>query len=165
MVEITYQMVLSTIQTLSLIVGIIYYLTIMRNNNNARQREMIIQRSQSYSLEYTRAFLEVRNMTDWEDAEEWEEKYGRTTNPEARSKWLYIMRLYTLAGLHLKEGADPDLLFELYPHGAVMMLWEQFEPVIRYARERSNNPRRWKPFEYLYNEAKKRYPDITPSWR
>ena len=32
MAEITYQMVLSTLQTAGLLVGIIYYLTIMKNS-------------------------------------------------------------------------------------------------------------------------------------
>ena len=37
MVEITYQMILSTIQTASLVVGIIYYITIMRNQQRTRE--------------------------------------------------------------------------------------------------------------------------------
>jgi len=146
-----------------LIVAIIYYAQILRNTSKARQRELIIQRSQSYNMEYTRAYMKVRAMTDWKDAEDWYEKYGN--NPESGSTWLYIMRLYAMAGLHLREGADPELLFELYPANAIMNLWERFEPVFRYQIERSNDPRRWESLEYLYNEAKKRYPDITPSWR
>jgi len=53
----------------------------------------------------------VWSMTDWEDAEDFYEKYGPGTNPEASAKWLYVMRMHTLAGLHLKEGAgsiDPQ---------------------------------------------------------
>ena len=41
MVEITYQMVLSTLQTIALIVGIAYYLIIMRNSQ--RTRELTLQ--------------------------------------------------------------------------------------------------------------------------
>ena len=173
MVEITYQMVLSTIQTASLVVGIIYYLTIMRNTQKTRelslkaqeeaernrQRDMIIQRSQTYGLDWMRAWYEVSNMTDWEDAEDFNQKYRRS---ESRAKWMYLMRQYTLAGLHLKEGADPDLLFYLYPPYSIMTLWERFEPVLRSQNERTNDPNMWEPFEYLYNEAKKRYPDVTP---
>jgi hypothetical protein len=106
--------------------------------------------------------MEVRSMTDWEDAEDWEKKYGRKANPEAAAKWNYIMRIYGLGGIHLQEGADPDLLFKLYPLSAVIPLWEQFEPIIMFWRERLNDPRMWEPFEYLYNEAKKRAPELTP---
>ena len=185
MVEITPSLVLQVVQTIALIVGIVYYITIMRNQQRtrelslkaqeeaekARQRDMIIQRSHIYGLEYMRAYTDVRGMTDWEDAEEFVKKYVGSTNVErsrrepenveAVTKWLYVMRLYTMAGLHLRNGADPDLLFELYPYTTVMSLWEQFEPVFRYQRNIRNAPGMWEPFEYLYNEAKKRYPDVT----
>jgi hypothetical protein len=100
-------------------------------------------------------------MSDWEDAEDWTKKYGRKANLEAYSKWMYIMRDYGLAGILLQEGADPDLLFKLYPLSAVIPMWEQFEPIIMDMRERLNDPRMWEPFEYLYNEAKKRAPELT----
>jgi hypothetical protein len=100
-------------------------------------------------------------MSDWEDAEDWTKKYGRKANLEAYSKWMYIMRDYGLAGIYLQEGADPDLLFKLYPLSAVIPMWEQFEPIIMAMRERLNDPHMWEPFEYLYNEAKKRAPELT----
>ena len=73
MVEITYQMVLSTIQTASLVVGIVYYITIMRNTQRtreltlkaqeeterARQRDMIIQRSQTYGMDYMLSLIHI----------------------------------------------------------------------------------------------------------
>jgi preprotein translocase subunit YajC len=37
MVEVTYQMVLSTIQTIALIVGIAYYMTISRKQQRTRE--------------------------------------------------------------------------------------------------------------------------------
>jgi len=39
MVEITLEIVLSTIQTLSIIIGIFYYITILRNTQKARRAE------------------------------------------------------------------------------------------------------------------------------
>jgi len=171
MVEITLPLILQIIQTVSLVVGIIYYLSIMRNQQRtrelslkaqeeaekARHRDMIIQRSQTYGLEWMRAWNDINKMTDWEDAEDFEEKYSGS---ESRANWMYIVRQYTLAGLHLKGGADPDLLFELYPPSTVMSLWERFEPVFHRMSERFNDPNIWGPFEYLYNEAKKRYSEV-----
>ena len=90
---------------------------------------------------------------------DWAKKYGRKANPEAYSKWMYIMRVYNLAGLHLKEGADPDLLFQLYPIGTIISLWNQFEPIILFQRERENYPEVHSAFEYLYREAKKWAPE------
>jgi hypothetical protein len=169
MVEITYQMVLSTLQTVGILVGIIYYITIMRNTLKAqeeaeksRQRELILLRSQSYSLEYTRAYAETVGMDDWKTVEEFHRKYGRQANPEAFAKWLYIRSVYNMAGLLLKEKTvDPDLIFQLYAPNAVIGLWERQEPIIREARTRFKHPTYWEPFEFLYNEAKKRYPEIS----
>jgi hypothetical protein len=175
MVEITYQMVLSTVQTVSLVVGIVYYITIMRNQQRtrelslkaqeeaerARKRELILLRSQNYSLDYTKAYAETLVMDDWTTVEEFHKKYGIATNPDAFSKWIYIRSVFNWAGLLLKEeGTDPELLFQLYSPNAIIGLWERFEPVIRDVRIRFNYPEYWEPFEYLYNEAKKRYPDV-----
>jgi uncharacterized membrane-anchored protein YhcB (DUF1043 family) len=54
MVEITYQMVLSTLQTIALIVGIAYYLIIMRNS----------QRNQALALRAQEQALETRSTRD-----------------------------------------------------------------------------------------------------
>ena len=145
---------------LSIAASILYYASVLRNANKARQRELIMQRTQTYSVEYSKAWGEVMLVRDWEDAEEWEEKYGLKANPEAYSKWNYIMRIYGLGGMYLQEGADPDLLFKLYPLSAIIPLWERFEPIIMAIRERVNDPHMWEPLEYLYNEAKKRAPEI-----
>ena len=66
-----------------------------------------------------------------------------------------------MGGIQLQEGADPDLLFKLYPMSAVIPLWEQFEPIVMFIRKGINDPRMWEPFEYLYYEAKKRAPELT----
>jgi hypothetical protein len=149
---------------IGLIIALIYYSMTLRYTSKARQSQLIMQRAQSYSPEYTKTWSEVIGMSDWEDAIDWARKYGRKANPEAYSKWQFIIRTYTLAGLHLQEGADPDLLFQLYPIGAVISLWEQFEPIIMFQRERENYEVA-SAFEYLYNEAKKRAPElIAADW-
>jgi hypothetical protein len=154
------EQIIYTVPILGLTASIIYYAQVLRNTSKARQRELILQRSQTYSPEYVKTWSEVRSMTDWKDAEDWARKYGRKANPEAYSKWQYIMRVYNLAGLFLNEGADPDLLFQLYPIGAVISLWEQFEPIVMFQRKRENYMTQ-RAFESLYKEAKKRAPELT----
>ena len=158
---VDYQTLSIVLTGVGLIIALVYYSMTLRYTSKARQRGLIMQRSQTYGLEWMRAWSEVMLMRDWEDAEEWEEKYGRKANLEAYSKWMYIMRDYGLAGIYLQEGADPDLLFKLYPLSAIIPLWERFEPIIMVIRERVNDPHMWEPFEYLYNEAKKRAPELT----
>lgn len=147
---------------IGLIVAIVYYAQVLRNTSKARQRELIFLRYQGYSKEYVRTYFEVSKYTDWEDAEEWVSKYGKDVNIEADSNWTYMMSIYNIAGLLLKEEeADPELIFQLYPPHVVIRLWELFEPVIQALRARTH-PDHLKPFEFLYGEAKKRYPEIEP---
>ena len=100
-------------------------------------------------------------MIDWNTVEEWSSKYGRKANLEAYSKYVYITRIFNLAGLYLEEDVDLDLLFELYPIGAVIHLWERFEPVIMYQRETANNLMANSSFEKIYREARKKAPDLV----
>tara|TARA_B100001971_G_C17699931_1_gene291195 strand:+ start:11 stop:499 length:489 start_codon:yes stop_codon:yes gene_type:complete len=158
---VDYQNLSIVLTGVGLIIALVYYIMTLRYTSKARQRKLIMQRSHTYNVEYQKAWHEVIGMSDWEDAEDWAKTYGRDANLEAYSKWMHIMRDFGLAGIHLQEGADPDLLFKLYPLSAVIPLWEQFEPIIMVMRERLNDPRMWEPFEYLYNEAKKRAPELT----
>ena len=150
------------ISSFGMIIALIYYTQTLRYTNKARQRELIILRSQSYSMEYADAYADVVGMEDWSTVVEFHSKYGRQADPRAFAKWLYIRNVYNLAGLLLKEKeADPDLIFELYAPNAVIHLWEQHEPLIQAAREAFKHPGYYKPFEHLYNEAKRRYPEIS----
>jgi uncharacterized protein HemX len=57
MVEITYQMILSTLQTIALIVGIVYYLIIMRNTQKTRELSL---RAQELTLKAQEQAKETR---------------------------------------------------------------------------------------------------------
>jgi hypothetical protein len=48
MVEITYQMVLSPLQTVSLMVGVIYYIFIMRNSQKNQQMQLETRQTQLF---------------------------------------------------------------------------------------------------------------------
>ena len=147
---------------LGLTVSIIYYSSVLRNQNKSRERELVFQRLSLYSLEYTQAFAEIRKQRNWETFEEWEQKYGPDSNPEAWSNYLYITRIYNLAGIMLQEkAADPELIFKLFAPTALIRVWEQFSAVILHDREVSNYYDHYKPFEYIYNEAKRRFPNVT----
>lgn len=160
---VDFQTLSIVITGIGMIIALIYYSMTLQNTSKARQRNLVFQRLQGYSLEYTKTYVDVASYTDWESVEEFREKYGPRMNPEAHSKFIYIMRVYSLAGVLLKENiADVDLIFQLYPPGAVISIWEQFSPYILYNRERRNDPTRNEAFEYLYKEAKKRYPDVLP---
>ena len=175
MVEVTLPIILQVVQTVGILVGIVYYITIMRNTQKtqertllaqedaekARKRELIILRSQSYTMEFAQAYTAVDKMDDWTTIDEFVAKYGRINNPEAFAQMNYIRNVFNSAGLLLKEkNVDPELLFQLYAPGSVISLWEKHLPHVEQVRELFNYPGLYSGFEYLYNEAKIRYPEL-----
>jgi hypothetical protein len=160
---VSIESILDVVPALGVIVALIYYSLTLRNTSRARQRELIFQRLQGYSIEFTKAFADIASYTDWEDAEDFTRKYGMQVNPEAWAKYVYILRAYNFAGILLKERvAEADLIFKLYPPMGVISVWEQFEQTVQDTRERRNVPAHMESFEFLYREAKKRYPEILP---
>jgi hypothetical protein len=65
MAEITYQMVLSTIQTVGLLVGIFYYITTMRNAQKTRELALksqeLTRKAQEHAVE-TRQIQRARGI-------------------------------------------------------------------------------------------------------
>ena len=171
MAEITYQMVLNTIQTVSLVVGIIYYITIMRNQQRtretslklqeeaekSRQREMIFLRFQSFDKTY---HLAVGDVLDQEWGSTMEEFHAHS--PESKANFNYVQVRFNNLGVMLKNGMmDPDLFYQIFPTGNIIRFWEKMENIILDYRETTKDVTYNEGFEYLYNEARKRFPDIS----
>ena len=160
MVEITYQMVLSTLQTIALIVGIVYYITIMRNNQRANKLYTLQQRMQNMDRSYFQAWANIVNMT-YETPEEWREKYSPENNPEVYADWSYIGSIFHNLGYLLKhELVDSETVFELYPPGSIIRAWRRYEVMVDY-RTSISGPNLWQYFRYINDEAKRSFPELT----
>lgn len=161
--QITFQTISIVIAAATVVIGVINSIISNRREEKQRQEQLILQRSQGLSHEYFKAFTEVRGTLDWENVEDWNKKYSFKENPEYVSKWLYVLYTYNTAGISLKRGADPDLIFQLYSANSTLGLWELYEPVIKHIRGSNNNSQWMESFEYLYNEARKRLPQFRRS--
>ena len=118
MVEITYQMVLSTLQTIALIVGIAYYLFIMRNSQRNQQMQLETRQAELYmrlwekwnTKEFSEQRYEVYRM-EWTDFDDFNEKYSGRSNPETFASWNTFGRMITgLAELRRKRLIDVEFL-------------------------------------------------------
>ena len=177
MVEITYQMVLSTLQTVGLLVGITYYLIIMRNSQRNQQLQLENRQTQTFmqiwehlnSEEYHRTFMELMYL-DVEDNEEYLRKYDSHVNLEHYAKRAHIWYSYNAIGELLRmEIIDSSLIQRLLLDQQVIMMWEKWEHIIEATRVREKIPKIWDGFEYLYIEMKKvrdmkglPSPELTP---
>ena len=83
MVEITLPVVLQIIQTASILIGIVYYITIMRNQSKAREAQFLLQ--------FNQVFQDKEAIKDWHDVlamrfrdfQDFKENYDSKANEES----------------------------------------------------------------------------------
>jgi hypothetical protein len=176
MVEITYQMVLSTLQTMGLLIGIFYYVTTLRNAQKTReltlQSQELTRKAQEQSLETRQAqlFMQIyRDMIspehfigtnelysmEWEDWDDYNRKYGSENNPEnyalRYSTWSRIsgVGLLVKAGL-IDVGSVHDLM-----RTTILWQWAKFGDIIIRSREEWNMDNFMDGFEFIADEIVK----------
>jgi hypothetical protein len=147
---------------LSICLAAFYYINILKSNNEARQRELMYLRFQYNDLEYMETFTYVMSKPI-KTHEEFREHFDPIEKPEAFAKYIFLGTRYQNLGLMLQEGKiDADLLFKIFTPRTIMQIWEKILPHESETRKRFNDPDHYSAFEYLYNEAKKRHPEIQP---
>ena len=159
MVDVSYQMVLSTLQTVALIVGIAYYIVTLQNQNKSRQAQVYIQIWNKFS---DPDFLERRiNATnrEWTDYADYQEKYGRLQydDPKEYARNLSIGNAFEGLGVLMSRGfIDPELIAE-YIAPEIIWHWEKLQPIISEIRTNLNNSSIFYGEEHLYNKIKPIY--------
>ena len=170
MAEITYQMVLSTIQTIALVVGIVYYLTIMRNAQKTReltlQSQELTRKAQEQSLETREAQLFMQfnspvlsgdKVRYFQEIHQWEwddyEGFMRIfSDPEKRYSFNQISTFLELLGSYVRLGLIPIRLVAVTMTLPVTGFWNKFGSMIVERRMRTNTPRWLSEIEHLYDE-------------
>jgi len=105
MSEISYQLVLSTLQTVSLIVGVLYYLYIIRNSQKTRelalkaQEQTLETRQAQFYMQYVgptldldliKSSIDIASLQEWEDYDDWIKKYGPKSDLDAYASYVHI---------------------------------------------------------------------------
>ena len=162
-------MVLSTLQTLGLLVGIFYYIMTLRNQ---RKNQEISIRNQELALETRQAQL-FMNIYDrrvnspefdalqhriealrWKDWDEYKVLFDYT-NPETRDNHLAmstIMYFYEGVGVLVKSNLVDIRLIAQLMSGSVMGFWEKVESIVEGGREEWYGKGWLVEVEYLYHE-------------
>ena len=151
MVEITLPIVLQILQTSGILVGIIYYITIMRNAQKTKRYEnlkwFLEQRSNTEDL---LKYAWVQNL-EWEDYEDHLSKYGRKANPEAWARlWSYLI-MFDDVGLMVRRGLMDIEDFYDISQRSIPSVWKKYRPIIEENRKRGD-PTSMVDFEYLIEE-------------
>jgi hypothetical protein len=177
MVEITLPIMLQIVQTVGILVGIIYYLSIMRNQQKTRELTLesqeLTRKAQEQTLETRQAQLLMnlyeayRNPTfkkqfdhvlfrmEFEDWEDFNKKLDPLENPDERVIWFSVLSFFDGVGVLLKRKLIDIALIDDLLATAIRYIWEKMGPFEIESRKRLNQPRAWDDFEYLYNELMK----------
>ena len=162
-------MVLSTLQTLGILVGIIYYITIMRNSQKNQKLTLIAQeqaletrQAQLFmyiydrwsSPDYNKHFFALREW-EWNDYEDFMERYGGDKNPDIYYHFSSIGTFFEGIGVLVKRKLiDPTIVDDLISN-SVIFFWEKFGvPIIKERQVRDNFPQFYEWVEYLYSVVK-----------
>ena len=170
MIEITLSIVLQIVQTVGILVGIFYYVTVMRNAQRNQQQQLETRQLQGFmqvmSMALTRDGLMYGNIfgrTNVSNYDEFREKMDN--DAEYRSAFVFCAWLYESIGVILKEGLVGVRLLALYDAIGTIQAWERYKEIIYELRKRSNNKRRWGMWEYTYNTLMRyldEHPELKP---
>ena len=167
MVEITLPILLQIVQTMGILVGIIYYITIMRNQQKNQRLQLETRQTQLFmhiyatwsEKEFQKDLEQMRMIWAFDGFDDFFDKYGFESNPDEHVKYDQVNVWLEGIGALVRRGLiDINLIcdMESFAH-AVIVLWERFGPVIVEFRERFSLPYHLKDYEYLYNA-------IRPIW-
>ncbi|MBL7169175.1 hypothetical protein ISS40_10920 [Candidatus Bathyarchaeota archaeon] len=164
MVEFTYQMVLSTLQTVALIVGIFYYIMTIRGNQRNQQLTLETREAQ-LMMQLWSSYQELRTQDqfwrniEYKDFDDFWERYG--FDPSFWEENGQILGWYENIGVLVKEGLLNIRLIALMYAGSTRQLWENLEPLMDGLREKFDYPRVWSETVYLC-ETLMRYMEEHP---
>jgi len=145
-----------------LAVGVAIALIQLNNISRTRETELETRQIQFcwqalervHNKEFMRRVLEILYHQDFKDYEEWREKYGPSTNPDAYVDYYHVTStLQGLGYLVQTKVLDLEALSKHIRPRAFILLWEKIEPIVKVHRE-TLNPAAYDSFEYLANELR-----------
>jgi hypothetical protein len=150
---------------LGLIASILYYATVIRNQNKTRQAQLLSNLYETYrSPKFRQIQIEIMNL-EWTDYNDFWERYGLESNPETWAKWLSVASFFNGLGVLLKNKMIDIVLVEELFSNITFISWDRIGPIImgrRKSRETfkesllSSKYPFFSGFEYLFNELQKR---------
>jgi hypothetical protein len=160
---VSVEQILYIVPILALTASILYYAINVRNANKTQKMQLETRQIQMFmnisgvrsSPEFQKLIYKVTFMDEWNDLQDYFDKYGPEKNLDAYSEHLFVWQLYDTVGFLLKkEVIDLSFLDDVFK-ASLLIAWKKFEPVIKMNRERVNQPNLWNQFEYLAGEVMK----------
>jgi hypothetical protein len=134
LVEFTIPLLLDIIRTVGIIVGIIYYISIMRSQRKSRH----VQTFQLVNRPFSDVSIDEMNVLmryEWDDYEDFEAKYGSDVNIESRNLRYKCWQYFDGVGFMFRKGwIDKDMVYMITSAGSVVWMWNKFESIREYKK-------------------------------
>jgi hypothetical protein len=162
MVEVTYQMVLSTLQTVGILVGIFYYIMTLRNQQKNQEHSEMTRKIQLL-ISANQSIIEAGVGTDyseimdvkWDNYDDFDSKYGLESNPDYFRKRRRMWRIMNVTGLLVRDGLIDVRSYVQYVNRGPLFMWRKFKDIIEETRRRNDYPDYFIGLEHLAGEIEK----------
>ena len=141
---------------ISLTAAAIYYTFTIRNQNRTRQAQLLMNLYETYrSPEFRKQQMTIQNY-EYRDYQDFWEKYGSDTNPEAWAVWFSVAAFFNGVGVLVgRDLIDIGLVEEILGNITDRM-WTVMGPVLLEWRKQGTIQKMRKyellhGFDYLYN--------------
>jgi len=167
MVEVTYQMVLSTLQTAGILVGIIYYIMTLQNTRKNQQMQLETRQAQLFMQLYQqfcgKEFVDQMNIIRfrWTFPTDFNEWLMSSETTEEVNRLFSTIYYFEGLGVLLKRGLINAEFIDDLMSAQIISIWERMEPFMTLVRSQLG-PTAGEYYEYLYNEIKAIYDKEHP---
>lgn len=143
---VDYTLAFMALQTISIMVGVVYYITSIRNQSRTRQIQII---DAVTSLDRNYDFL------NWEvgDYDVFMSEHGPEADPEDWKNLNAFFNGLEQYGVYVREGLLDVRLVCLMSGGTIKEAWEKYRGMFEEWRLRYDRPRDWIEAEYLYERV------------
>ena len=137
------------IATAGVLVGVVYYIQIMRDQARTRHTDLVMRLYATYSAsEFQDAWTRIKKMDPNVDKADIDDSDNKALNQ--------VCLFFEGIGILLKRRIVNHTMIEDLFGGSIKRAWEYVRKAIYRGRKEMNDPTIYYYFEYLYNEMKKR---------
>ena len=165
MVDITE--ISAVVAAAGVLVGVAYYILDMRNQTRIRKTDLLVRLySTGTSNEFMDAFWKINNL-QVKDYSDYVKQYGPLSNLEnpTNRAFFTVGYYYDLAGTLLyRKLIDLVTVYDVWGSSNPIRLFENIKPVVYGIRREFSEPLAFCGFEYLFNELKRKEPQLRKTW-
>jgi len=162
MILVDLQTLFGYLTPISLTIGVIYHIMTLNNTRKTQQQALETRQAQLFmqaynkfiDKEFQQNFMDIVFQHEWDDYDDWWEKYGPATNSEESSKRASVFSYFEGLGVFVEQNLiDIELVSRLGSQN-INLCWEKYGPLWEEYTKRTGSPYTYEYMEWLYNELK-----------